>query len=85
MLASYLTKGILHCVESWPRLYPKSTNLNLFADIMKILSHLLAFASLCSLGMGCAFALALGPVPALVGFAGFVALGALAVYLNPEL
>jgi hypothetical protein len=52
---------------------------------MKILSSLLAFASLCSLGMGCAFTIALGPVPALVGFAGFVSLGALAVYLNPEL
>jgi hypothetical protein len=52
---------------------------------MKILSSLLAFASLASLGMGCAFTLALGPIPALVGFAGFVALGVLAVYLNPEL
>jgi hypothetical protein len=52
---------------------------------MKLLSHLLAFASLASLGMGCAFTLALGPIPALLGFAGFVSLGALAVYLDPEL
>jgi len=52
---------------------------------MKIISHLLAFASLASLGMGCAFTLALGPIPALLGFAGFVSLGALAVYLSPEL
>jgi hypothetical protein len=56
-----------------------------FPDPMKILSSLLAFASLASLGMGCAFTLVLGPIPALLGFAGFVALGALAVYLNPEL
>ncbi len=56
-----------------------------FPDSMKILSSLLAFASLASLGMGCAFTLVLGPIPALVGFVGFVSLGALAVYLNPEL
>lgn len=52
---------------------------------MKILSSLLAFASLASLGMGCAFTLVLGPIPALVGFVGFVVLGCAAVYLNPEL
>ena len=52
---------------------------------MKLFSHLLAFASLASLGMGCAFTLALGPIPALVGFAGFVVLGCAAVYLDPEL
>lgn len=57
----------------------------MLADIMKILSHFLAFASLASLGMGCAFTLALGPIPALVGFVGFVVLGCAAVYLNPEL
>lgn len=85
MFAFSLTRGILHCVGSWPRLSPKSTNSNLFADIVKIISHILAFASLASLGMGCAFTLALGPIPALVGFVGFVSLGALAVYLNPEL
>jgi hypothetical protein len=72
-------------VESWPRLSPKSTNSNLFADPMKILSSLLAFASLASLACGCAFTLALGPIPALLGFAGFVVLGCAAVYLNPEL
>jgi len=52
---------------------------------MKIISHILAFASLCSLGMGFAFTLALGPIPALLGFVGFVVLGCAAVYLNPEL
>jgi hypothetical protein len=54
-------------------------------DPMKILSYSLAFASLASLACGCAFTLVLGPIPALVGFAGFVGLGALAVYLDPEL
>jgi hypothetical protein len=54
-------------------------------DPMRIISHLLAFASLASLACGCTFTLVLGPVPALLGFAGFVGLGALAVYLNPEL
>jgi len=85
MFAFSLTRGTLHCVGSWPRLSPKSTNSKMLADPMKILSYSLALASLCSLGMGCAFTLALGPIPALLGFAGFVALGALAVYLDPEL
>ena len=51
----------------------------------KLFSHILAVASLASLAMGGAFLLFSLPVPALVGFAGFVALGALAVYINPEL
>jgi hypothetical protein len=85
MLAFSLTRGILHCVESSPRLSPKSHNLKMPVNLMKILSSLLAFASLASLGMGCAFTLVLGPIPALVGFVGFVSLGALAVYLDPEL
>jgi hypothetical protein len=52
---------------------------------MKIISHLLAFASLASLGMGCAFLLFSAPIPALLGFCGFALLGFTAVKLNPEI
>jgi hypothetical protein len=52
---------------------------------MKIISHLLAFASLASLACGCAFLLFSLPVPALLGFSGFASLGFAAVKLNPEL
>jgi len=85
MLAFSLTRGILLCVENWPRLSPKSINSNLLADIMKILSHFLAFASLASLAMGCAFLLFSLPIPALLGFCGFASLGLVAVKLNPEI
>jgi hypothetical protein len=85
MSAFSLTRKTLACVGSLLRLSLKLTNWKMLADIMKILSSLIAFASLASLACGCAFTLVLGPVPALLGFAGFVSLGALAVYLNPEL
>lgn len=52
---------------------------------MKLLSHFLAFASLASLAMGCAFLLFYAPVPALIGFLAFASLGLAAVKLNPEL
>jgi hypothetical protein len=52
---------------------------------MKIISHLLAFASLASLGMGCAFLLFSLPFPALIGFLAFASLGFTAVKLNPEI
>jgi hypothetical protein len=52
---------------------------------MKILSHLLAFASLASLACGIAFLLFSLPVPALLGFAGFALLGFTAAKLNPEI
>jgi len=52
---------------------------------MKILSHLLAAASLASLAMGGAFLLFSLPIPALLGLAGFALLGLAAVKINPEL
>jgi hypothetical protein len=82
---SSLTRGILHCVGSWPRLSPKSINSNLLADIMKIISYSLALASLASLAMGCAFLLFSAPFPALIGFCGFASLGLAAVKINPEI
>jgi len=85
MLAFSLTRGTLLCVENWPRLSLKSTNSNLLADIMKLLSYSLAVASLASLACGGAFLLFSAPVPALLCFAGFALLGCVAVYLNPEL
>jgi hypothetical protein len=72
-------------VGSWPRLSPKSTNSNLLADIMKLLSCSLAFASLASLACGIAFLLFSLPIPALIGFLAFASLGFAAVKLNPEL
>jgi hypothetical protein len=84
MLAFSQAKGILLCVGSWPRLSPKSHNLKMLADIMKILSHILAFASLASLAMGCAFLLFSAPVPALLGLLAFALFGFTAVKINPE-
>ncbi len=52
---------------------------------MKLLSHLLAFASLASLACGCAFLLFSLPIPALIGFLAFALLGLAAAKLNPEL
>jgi hypothetical protein len=52
---------------------------------MKIISHLLAFASLASLAMGCAFLLFSAPFPALLGILAFALLGFTAAKLNPEL
>jgi hypothetical protein len=52
---------------------------------MKVLSYSLAFASLASLAMGCAFLLFSAPFLALLGFAGFALLGFTAVKLNPEI
>jgi hypothetical protein len=52
---------------------------------MKILSSLLAFASLASLAMGGAFLLFSAPIPALIGFLAFASLGFAAVKLNPEI
>jgi hypothetical protein len=52
---------------------------------MKILSRFLAFASLASLAMGCAFLLFSLPIPALIGLCGFALLGFAAVKINPEL
>jgi hypothetical protein len=55
------------------------------ADIMKILSYSLAFASLASLAMGCAFLLFSLPFLALLGLLAFALLGLVAVKLNPEI
>jgi hypothetical protein len=85
MSAFSLTRGILHCVGSSPRLSPKSINLNLFADPMKLLSYSLAFASLASLACGCAFLLFSLPIPALLCFCGFALLGLAAAKINPEI
>jgi hypothetical protein len=52
---------------------------------MKILSHLLAFASLASLAMGGAFLLFSAPIPALIGFLAFALLGFTAAKINPEI
>jgi len=52
---------------------------------MKLFSHILACASLAALSIGCACAVLIGPIPALLGFAGFAGFGALAVFINPEL
>jgi hypothetical protein len=52
---------------------------------MKILSSLLAFASIASLAMGCAFLLFSAPFPALLGLLGFALLGFTAAKINPEL
>jgi len=52
---------------------------------MKIISHLLAFASLASLAMGCASLLIVGPLPALLCFFGFALLGFTAAKINPEI
>jgi hypothetical protein len=52
---------------------------------MKFLSYSLAFASLASLALGCAFLLFSLPVPALIGFVAFASLGFTAVKLNPEI
>jgi hypothetical protein len=52
---------------------------------MKIISHLLAFASLASLACGCAFLLFSAPFLALLAFLGFALLGFTAVKLNPEI
>jgi uncharacterized membrane protein AbrB (regulator of aidB expression) len=52
---------------------------------MKIISHLLAFASLASLALGCAFLLFSLPIPALIGFVAFALLGFTAVKINPEI
>jgi len=52
---------------------------------MKIISHLLAAASLASLAMGGAFLLFSAPFPALLGFCGFALLGLAAAKLNPEI
>jgi len=52
---------------------------------MKIISHLLAFASLASLACGCAFLLFSAPFLALIGFLAFALFGLVAVKLNPEI
>jgi hypothetical protein len=52
---------------------------------MKILSSLLAFASLASLALGIAFLLFSAPFLALLCFSGFALFGLAAVKLNPEL
>jgi hypothetical protein len=52
---------------------------------VKIISHLLAFASLASLALGCAFLLFSLPIPALLGFLAFALLGFTAAKLNPEI
>jgi hypothetical protein len=52
---------------------------------MKILSYSLAFASLASLAMGCAFLLFSAPFPALLCFCGFALFGLAAAKLNPEI
>jgi len=52
---------------------------------MKILSHLLAVASLASLACGIAFLLFSAPVPALLCFCGFALFGFAAVKINPEI
>jgi len=55
------------------------------ADIMKILSYSLAFASLASLAMGCACLLFSLPIPALLCFVCFALFGFAAAKLNPEI
>ncbi len=57
----------------------------MLADFMKILSHLLAFASLASLAMGGAFLLFSLPILAVLAFSGFALLGFTAAKINPEL
>jgi hypothetical protein len=57
----------------------------MLADIMKLISHLLAFASLASLALGCAFLLFSAPFLALLAFIGFASLGLAAAKLNPEI
>jgi hypothetical protein len=57
----------------------------MLANIMKIISHILAFASLASLAMGGAFLLFSLPFPALLCFLAFALLGFTAVKLNPEI
>ncbi len=57
----------------------------MLADPMKFLSYSLAFASLASLALGCAFLLIVGPFPALLCFAGFALLGFAAAKINPEI
>ena len=57
----------------------------MLADIMKLLSHLLAFASLASLACGIAFLLFSAPFLALLGLLAFASLGLVAVKLNPEI
>jgi hypothetical protein len=52
---------------------------------MKLFSHLLAFASLASLALGCACLLFSGSCFALIGFLAFALFGLVAVKLNPEL
>jgi hypothetical protein len=52
---------------------------------MKILSSSLAFASLASLGMGCALLLFSLPFLALLGLLAFALLGFTAVKINPEI
>jgi hypothetical protein len=52
---------------------------------MKILSSLLAFASLASLACGVAFLLFSAPFLALLGLLAFALLGFTAAKLNPEL
>jgi len=52
---------------------------------MRAFSYFLAFASLASLALGCAFLLFSLPFPALLGFCGFASLGLAAVKLNPEI
>jgi hypothetical protein len=52
---------------------------------MKILSHLLAFASLASLAMGGAFLLFSLPILAVLGLLAFASLGLAAAKLNPEI
>jgi len=52
---------------------------------MKILSSLLAFASLASLALGCALLLFSAPVPALIGFLAFALFGFTAAKINPEI
>jgi len=52
---------------------------------MKIISHLLAVASLASLAMGGAFLLFSLPILAVLCLCGFALLGLAAVKLNPEI
>jgi hypothetical protein len=76
---------MLACVGSWPRLSLKLTNWKMLADIMKLFSYSLAFASLASLALGIAFLLFSLPFLALLGILGFALLGLVAVKLNPEM
>jgi hypothetical protein len=53
---------------------------------MKILSYLLAFASIASLALGFCGTLTIGgPFPALLGFAGFAFFGFAAGKISPEI